>query len=445
MTQYEKMTKTPIPGLIVRLSIPTIIAMMVTNIYNLVDTAFVGTLGTSQSGAVGIVFGFMSILQACGFLFGQGSGSILSRRLGARDEAEASVIASTGFFTAFLSAVVIGIISYLLLDPLVIFLGSTETIAPYAETYIRCIICVAPFMVTTFTLNNLLRFEGRAFYGMIGLMTGAVLNIGGDALFMFVFDMGILGAGLSTAISQVISFCVLLIPFFRGKTQCRLSIRKVRWGGGRIGDIFAVGFPSLIRQGLQAIATILLNSEAGVFGDAAVAGMSIVSRIFMFIFSVSIGVGQGFQPVSGFNYGAKKYSRLRQGFRFTWLFSEVLVVILAGLVFAFSGSLVALFRDDPEVIEIATRALRLQCGAVIFLPFTMVTEMCLQSTGQKLSAAFMSSLRSGLIFIPLLLIMSRLRGLMGIEEAQPLTYVLVFIPAIFVAIHFFRRLPDQDG
>lgn len=442
--QFIQMTQTPIPNLIGRLCIPTIISMLVTNLYNMVDTAFVGTLGNSASGAVGIVFGFMAILQAVGFLFGQGSGSIVSRLLGARDPARASVVASTGFFLALGSGVLISILSFLWLHPLVMLLGSTDTIAPYAQEYIFFILLAAPLMVPSLLLNNLLRYEGRAVLGMVGLMTGALLNIGGDALFLFVFHMGVDGAGLSTALSQAVSFCILLSMFLRGKTQCRLSIRLFSWNFRRILDIGETGLPSLLRQGLSSVSTVLLNGQAGIYGDAAVAAMSIVSRIIMFVYSVMIGIGQGFQPVSAFNYGAGKYRRVRQAFRFTFLLGQGVLTLLTVFLLLCSGNCIQLFRDDLQVIQIGTRALQLQGIALLFLPFSTVTEMQLQSTGQKLSASLLSAMRSGLYFIPALLLLARFRGLKGIQEAQPVAFVLSCITSVFFALWFFHRLPAED-
>ena len=443
-THYDRMTRQPIPTLLLQLSIPTIISMLVTNIYNMADTAFVGRLGTSASGAVGVVFGYMAILQAIGFLFGQGAGSILARRLGAKDAEGATVTASTGFFCALFFSIAAAILSFLFLDPLVRLLGSTETIAPYAKTYIFYILLSAPVMVTSFTMNNLLRYEGKAMLGMIGMMTGALLNIGGDALFMFVFHLGIAGAGLSTCLSQYVGFAILLSMFLRGKTQSRLSLRKVSLGHGRFFDITTTGFPSLLRQGLNSLTTILLNMESAVYGDAAVAAMSIVSRIIFFVFSVALGIGQGFQPISSFNYGARKYGRLRRAFRVTFLVAEAIMALFTLVVYSQSGSMIALFRDDPEVIAIGTRALRLQLLAQLVLPFQMCVEMLHQSTGQRLGAAVLSGCRSGFIFIPLLLILAPLRGLSGIQEAQPLAFLITLIPAFYFAIRYFRELPQED-
>lgn len=443
LSQYEKMTQTPIQSLIIKLSIPTIASMLITNIYNLADTAFVGQLGNSASGAVGIVFGFMAILQAIGFMFGQGSGSIISRTLGKKDVDEASRVASTAFFIALGAGAVIAIFSFIFMDPLVMVLGSTKTIAPYAKTYITFILFAAPFMTASFVLNNILRYEGKAMLGMIGLMTGAILNIICDPIFMFVLKFGIAGAGIATALSQTISFCILLSMFLRKRTSCVLSIRKFTVDIRIILNIMATGMPSLLRQGLGSLATVILNSCAGIYGDEAVAAMSIVSRINFFVFSFALGIGQGFQPVSGFNFGAKKYDRVRKAYWFTLALAEALMIIAMAIVLFNANDLLAVFRDDKRVVEIGLRALNLQCLSMIFLPPCMVTEMLLQSTGERLGASVLSSLRSGIFFIPAILLLSYVRGLAGIQEAQPLANVLGFIPAVIYLVWFLKKLPKE--
>ncbi len=445
MTQYEKMTMTPVPKLIASLSVPTIISMLVTNIYNLVDTAFVGRLGTSASGAVGIVFGFMAIIQAFGFMFGQGSGSIISRALGQKNTESASRTASTGCFGSFMCGAVITVIGFIFIDDIVFGLGSTSTIAPYAKTYVSFILAAAPFMAMSFTMNNILRYEGKAMLGMIGLMTGAILNMVGDPIFMFLMHMGIAGAGLSTCLSQIVSFGILLGMFLTERTESRLSIRHIDFHDISLpANIMATGFPSLLRQGLNSFTTVLLNNNAAVFGDAAVAAMSIVSRITFFVVSVGLGIGQGFQPVSGFNYGAKKYKRLREAYRTTIFMMTVVIMTGVIVVLLNIGGIIGLFRDDPEVIRIGTRALRLQMFTQILLPPCMATEMLHQSTGRKLGATVLSALRNGLFFIPTLLILAHFRGLAGIQEAQPMAQILAFPPSILMGWLFFRKLPDND-
>lgn len=443
--QYNKMINSPVTPLVMKMSVPTIISMLVTNVYNLVDTSFIGTLGTSASGAVGVVFGFMAILQAVGFMFGQGGGSIISRHLGNKAVDKASRIATTALFYSVSIAIVLAILSAIMLDPLVIFLGSTPTIAPYAKTYITYILITAPFQVASFTMNNILRYEGRAVLGMVGLGIGAVLNIGGDALLIFGLDMGIAGAGLSTAVSQFISFCILFYFFISHKTSCRLSIKNESFSIREVTGIATTGFPSLLRQGLNSITTIILNSQAALYGDAAVSAMSNVARIVFFIYSAALGIGQGFQPIGGFSFGAGKFSRLRKAYKVTLVYAEIVVVVISAIVFIFAGDFIGMLRDDPDVVEIGTRALRLQCVSSLFLPVCMVTEMLTQCTGKRVQAITLSALRSGIIFIPLLLILPVYRGLSGIQEAQPLSILIGAIPSAIIAIMFFRKLSRVDN
>ncbi len=442
--QYIKMTETPVQKLVATLAVPTVISMLVTNIYNLVDTAFVGTLGNSASGAVGVVFGYMAILQAMGFMCGQGAGSIMSRSLGTKDVDRATRYTSTGFFMAMLLGAVVGLISLLTLDPLVYLLGSTETIAPYAKTYIFWIILAAPFQTASLTMNNLLRYEGRAKLGMIGLMTGAILNIGGDAILIFGCKMGIAGAAISTAVSQLVSFAILVAMFMSGKTQTRLKLSAVDFKFETVGNIVATGFPSMLRQALNSVATILLNSSAAVYGDAAVAAMSVVARINFFVMSLAIGIGQGFQPVSSFNYGAGKYDRVKKAYWFTFGLSEIILVAVAIPVIIFAEPLIRIFRDDAQVVEYAVRALQLHCLALILVPITMVTEMGFQSTGQRMWATVSSALRSGIIFIPMVLVLPRIRGMAGVQEAQPLSTCIAFFICLFLSGQFLRQVDKKS-
>ena len=430
--QYEKMTTEPVGKLLFTLSVPTIISMMVTNIYNLVDTAFVGTLGTSESGATGIVFSYMAILQAVAFMCGQGAGSIMSRKLGAKDLEEASKYSSTGFFLSFGLGLLMAVFSFLFLEPLLYLLGSTKTIAPYAGTYIFFILLAAPFFTSSLTMNNLLRYEGKAKLGTIGLMIGALINIGADMVLIFGCKLGIAGAGIATAGSQLISFCILLSMFLRGKTQTKISVKYVAGDVQTVWNVAATGFPSLLRQMLNSVAAMLLNKASGMYGDEAVAAMSIVSRVSFFPMAVAIGIGQGFQPISSFNFGAGKISRVRKAFWSAFVGAECVLFLLSVPIFIFAGPVVGQLRDDPKVIELGIRALRLMCIGQLFVPLTMMVEMGFQSIGEKLLASFGSCLRSGLVFIPTLLVLKNLRGMSGVQEAQPLSFVFTFVVCLFL-------------
>ncbi len=441
--QFEKLTQTPIPKLIIELGIPTTISMLVTSVYNMADTFFVGKYGTSASGAIGVVFGLMAIIQAFGFMYGQGAGSISSRALGAKDAERASLYSSTGFFASLFTGLLITVLGLLFLNPLVRLLGSTETILPYARTYAAFILLAAPFMCASCVLNNVLRYEGQAFFAMIGLGFGGLLNIFGDWLLMSRFHMGVMGAGISTAVSQTISFFILLSMFLRGKTSGKIAWKKA---SRNIQDLLLVcktGFPSLVRQGLTSVSTMFLNDRAGIYGDAAVAAMSIVNRICFFTFATALGIGQGFQPVCAFNYGAKKYDRVRKAFFFTLAVGEVFLGTVAVIGMQFTGPLVALFRDDPEVIRIGSVALAAQFAGQLFQPLAVCANMMFQSVGKTGIATLLSMLRSGLFFLPVLLFSSFFFGLAGVQYSQAIADVLTMLVALPFTVVFLKRMKNE--
>ncbi|MCC8014204.1 MAG: MATE family efflux transporter [Eubacterium sp.] len=441
---YKRMTEAPIPGLIISLGIPTTISMLVTNIYNLADTYFVSQIGLSASGAVGIVFGFMAVLQAIGFLFGQGAGSNIAGCLGAKDHKSASIYATTSFVLAFVLSVIIGIFCYIFIEPFLRLLGSTETILPYAKTYVIYIIISGPFTVCGFVMNNILRFEGRANMAMAGLVSGALLNIIGDPILIFKFNLGIAGAGLSTCLSQIISFFLLLYFFVSGKTMCKLSPKNFKPKFNTVWRILTIGFPSLARQGLQSVSTMLLNNCAAFYGDASVAAMSIVSRLTFFVFAVGLGIGQGFQPVCGFNYGAKIYSRVKEAFKFTLFLGEAFLGAVAVVGFIIAPYAIGWFRKDPEVLEIGVLAFRLQCIGLFFQPLAVMCNMTFQSCQKPVLATVSSLMKSGLFFIPVLLIGTKLFGITGIQASQPIADLLTFIAVLPMIIHFFATMPKDS-
>ena len=295
--QYEKMTETPLPKLITSLAIPTIISMLITGFYNAADTYFVSKLGTSASGATGIVFSLMTLIQAVSFCIGMGSGSTISRRLGAQRKKEADMIGSSGLLFGILFGLMLVIFGNLFIEPLMKLLGSTPTILPYAKDYAKYILIAAPFMSASFILNNMLRSEGKANLSMMGIATGAIINIGLDPLFIFVFKLGISGAAIATGISQFISFIILFSFYLRKKTVINISVENFSKDILTYLMILRNGLPSFCRQGLASISTVALNFNAALYGDMAVAAMSIVGKVFMLIFSVLIGYGQGYQPV----------------------------------------------------------------------------------------------------------------------------------------------------
>lgn len=416
--KYIQMTTTPIPKLVCSLAVPTIISMLVTSFYNMADTFFVGKLDTQSTAAVGIVFSVMAIIQAVGFFFGHGSGNYISRKLGSKELEDASAMAANGFYLSLLCGVLIAFCGIIFLNPLSVALGSTPTILPYTRKYLRIILLGAPFMTSSLVLNNQLRFQGRASFAMIGIVTGAVLNIALDPILIFGFHMEISGAAIATVTSQFCSF-VLLILMTRKGGSIVISFKNLKVNTYFLKEIFRGGIPSLCRQGLGSIAVILLNHAAGIYGDAAIAGMSIVSRVTMFANSALIGFGQGFQPVCGFNYGARLFKRVREGFFFCVKYAFVFLIIISALCGIFAPDIVALFRrEDQAVIETGALALRLQCITFPLNAWIVMSNMMLQSIGKALKASIIAGARQGYFFIPLILILPYAFGLLGVQMTQ---------------------------
>ena len=428
--KYKTMTEKPVSSLICRLAVPTIISMLVTSFYNMADTFFVARIGTSATAAVGVSFALMAIIQAFGFFCGHGSGNYISRKMGQHRFDEAQQMAATGFFTALALGTVIFLLGEILIDPLCRILGATETILPYARQYLRLILIGAPYMTASLVLNNQLRFQGSAFYAMVGIASGAVLNIALDPLFIFVFDMGVSGAALATIISQFVGFVLLLKSTTQGG-NLRIRLRNVTFSKYYYSQIINGGMPSLCRQGLGSVATICLNLMAGPYGDAAIAAMSVVGRVMNLAASVVTGFGQGFQPVCGFNYGAFLYDRVKEGFWFCVKVATVILIVLSAAGYLLAPQVIQLFsKNDPQVIAIGTQALRWQCLTFPLCGWITICNMMLQTIGKSFRASLLAMSRQGLFFIPAVLLLPALIGIQGVEIAQPIADVCSFVLAI---------------
>lgn len=442
--KFDRMTKTPIPRLIGELAVPTIISMLVTSFYNMADTFFVGKINTSATAAVGIVFPLMAMIQAFGFFCGHGSGNYISRQLGAHNFEDASKMSATGFVSAFVLGLGILVVGFLFTDPLLRIMGSTETILPYARSYMRIILIGAPYMTASLVLNNQLRFQGSAFYSMIGITTGAVLNIVLDPLFIFVLDMGVAGAALATIISQFVSFCLLIAGTFRGG-NLRLNLKDFSPSLKYYQNIVKGGAPSLFRQGLGSFATVCLNLMAGPYGDAAIAAMSIVTRISQFAASVVIGFGQGFQPVCGFNYGAKLFKRVQEGFWFCVKFCTSVLLVAAVCGWIFSPNLIGVFlKTDPLVIEYGSQALRLQALTFPLVGWITIANMMLQTIGKTVKASLLAMSRQFLFFVPVILTLPGFLGILGIQLSQPIADFCSFLLAVPLSISVLREMSREQ-
>lgn len=438
---YEFLTQAPVSRVILTMAVPTIVSMLVTCFYVIVDTYFVGQLNTQSTAAVGIVFPLMSLIQAIGSFFGHGSGAYMSRELGARRTDNASSMATTGLVYALLIGILIAVVALLFLRPLSLVLGSTPTSLPFTEQYMAIILLGAPFQIASFTLNSQLRMQGNARYAMWGIISGALLNVVLDPILIFACGLQLRGAALATVIGQIVSVAVLLaMCHFRATTGVRLRPRFFSLHWHYVREIVYGGSPSLSRQGLASISVVLLNVAAAGYGDAAVAAMSIVSRVTMFVMAVIVGLGQGFQPFCGYCYGAALYNRLRHGFWFTVRVGFIFLLFFSAVFFCFAEQTIAVFRDDAIVIAVGSTALRWHLAVYPLNAYIMAGNMMLQTTRRPLRANVLSSARKGLVFIPFILILPHLFGLMGIAMCQAVCDVVTFIIAIPIVRSAFREM-----
>ena len=445
--QYIKMTQTPMARLIISLGIPTTLSMMVTSLYNLADTAFVSMIGNDDiTAAVSNLLALMSIIQAIGFTFGMGSGSIVSRLLGKRDRAGADRVAMSSFFAAMVSGLLITTLGFIFLTPFMKLLGSSEEVVLfYSKQYACYILISAPFMCMSFVLNNVLRAEGKAVLSMIGLVVGAVVNVILDPILIFTLNGGVAGAAIATCISQITSFLILLFMFLSGKTIVRLKIRSISRKISVYGDVIGRGFPSFSRQILASLCTVFLMNAARLYGgSAAQAALGVVQKVFMLAFSLSLGIGQGYQPVVGYNYSSKRFDRVRSAYLFTLGFSTTIMIIFASVCAIFAPNLMQMFSLSPEATEIGTLTLRLQCLCMPLLPLNFMASVTYQVVGSKAIAAILSVSRQGLFYIPAVLILPSVWQLFGVECCQAVSDVFAFFFAIPFTFLFFKQIKDQE-
>ena len=432
------MTQTPVQKLIISLGIPTTISMLVTNIYNMADTYFVVGLGESAQGATGILFTLQTIIQAIAFMLGHGSGTFVSKELAEHNPRRASTYVSTAFFTGGAVGLLLMTVGLIFLEPFVTLLGSTKTILPYAKDYGLWVFLGCPFLITSFVLNNNLRYEGKAVYAMVGLTSGGLLNVLLDYIFVVHCGLGVFGAGMATAISQVVSFVLLLIMFTK-MAESKLSIRYVSREAGVYASIVKIGLPSLIRQGLTSLSNGILNNLTKPFGDAAIAAMSIVNRYSSFLMCFTLGIGQGFQPFAAFNYQPKNYTRVKKGLYFTMLMSFAFVGVLATAGFILADDVVRMFQKATDVIEIGTPAVRYASVGLLLSPFFVPINMLFQSTRNAKAASFLALLRSGVVLLPVLFIASSIGGLTGIQLSQPISDVITGLITVPFLIYFVKK------
>jgi putative MATE family efflux protein len=451
-SKYKRMMETPIPKLLFSLAVPTIITMLISAFYNMADTYFIGMLGSaSATAAIGVCFPMMTVLQTVAFMFGQGSGNYIARALGAKKQQEAEEMASTAFFSALITGVLLMALGLSILPQLVVLLGSTPTIVPHAMDYARFILLGTPWLIGSIVLNNQLRLQGNAVFAMVGLMSGGFINIGLDPLFIFTFHMGVAGAAIATMISQMVAFVLLFLGTRRGD-NLRIHVRRFKPAMVIYRGILKGGLPALFRQSIGSFSVILLNTVAAGMGDPVVAAFAIVFRIMNFMQMIIIGLGQGFQPICGFNYGSGRFDRVREAYWFAVKIAFYVLLAGAVIAFIFAPQLVELFlKGYPEVTEIGGLALRLQTIMLPFFSVLMMNSMMLQTIGHTRNASILAVARQGLFLFPALLILPGLFGMTGLQLAQPIAdfcSVILSIPIGLKVLNAFKReelRPAGDG
>ena len=441
--KYDKLANAPVKGLISSLAIPTILSMLVSAIYNMADSFFVGKINTQSVASVGIVFSIMTLLQAIGFFLGNGSGIMVSTLLGEKKKEDAQIYANVAFFTVIFVGIILAVIGLFFSNSIALLLGATKTTIEYASTYLKYILLGSPFILGSFVLNNQLRYQGSALYSMIGILTGSIINIALDPLFIFTFKLEVAGAALATVIGQIVSFFILYFGTFKND-NIRLSIKRFKPTTKVYLTIFKNGLPSLARQGIGTVANIAMNFACAPFGDAVIAGMSVYNRVMFLGMAVVIGYGQGYQPVCSFNFGAKNYKRVYDGYKFLAVVTTIIITVFSIIGFIFAPQLIAVFRDDTDVIAIGAKALRYQSFAMLVTGFCTASNMLMQSLRISAKATILALARQGIFYIPAILILPRMFDITGIALAQPVADILSFVLTIFLVVPTVKKLKTKS-
>ncbi len=446
--QFNKMINTPVKKLILTLGLPTTISMLVTAIYNIADTYYVSNYDTNASAAVGVIFPLMAIIQAFGFMLGMGAGNMISSLLGMKKNNDAQYYGSSSFYCGIFIGILFMIFGLIFIKPLVMFLGAIDESIELGIEYGTYILIGAPLMIGSFIMNNILRSEGKARFSMIGIATGGILNIFLDPLFIYTFSLGVKGAAIATLISQGVSFIIMLFMFIIKKAIITLNPKYIVFKLNTYLEIIKLGFPSLCRQGLASIATILLNNQAGPLGgNAAISAMSITSKIFMVMFSCCLGIGQGYQPVCGYNYFAKRYDRVKEAMLFTFTAGLIFMSILSIILYIFSFEAVSFFTKDQNVIDICIRAVKYQCYFQPLICINVICNMSFQSMRKKGRATLLSCCKQGIFFIPLVFILPKYFGLTGVEITQAAADILTSlfsIPFLISLVKHLNKLKNNE-
>lgn len=437
----EMMLNDPIAKLIPKMAIPTIVAFLINSIYSLADTYFVSSLGTNATAAVSVNSSLDQLIMMMGSMLAVGANSYIARLLGQGDKKKADKVLSTAFFSAMGLGAILMIFGSIFMTPLVRLLGATPTCEQYSIDYARYVLLAAPFMAANFVMNQCLRSEGSAMFSMIGMGFGGILNCILDPIFIFGLDMGVAGASLATAISKVVSFAILIFPYLAHHSVLNLSIRKFNFSKDIITNIVSVGSSSMFRSGLAVVAAIMLNDLAGNISDSVLAGVGVCTKIMMFPFSIILGFGTGFQPVAGYNWGAKRFDRVNESYNFSSKVAVIGALIMAAALAVFAKPIIVLFAGtDPEMLEIGTICMISQCIALPVHAWVAVVNMLCAGLGNAKGALALSTARQGSCFIPTLYLMAWLLGANGIATVQAVADVLTLALAIPIIIGMEKKI-----
>ena len=436
----------PIPKALLALGIPTMIGMLINALYNLVDTYFVGGLGTDQMGAVTVAFPLGQIVVGLGLLFGNGAAAYLSRLLGRGDKDTANKVASTAIYSGVSIGAIVILFSIIFLEPILKQAGAIESVIPYAVTYSRIYIVFSIFNVFNVTMNNIVSSEGAAKTAMCALMAGAVLNVILDPVFIYALNLGVVGAAIATAISQVISTLVYLCYILRKKSVFNFSIKECCFAKEIISEILKIGIPTLIFQLLTSLSIGMINSAAKEYGGSALAAMGPVTKIMSMGTLIVFGFLKGFQPIAGFSYGAKKFDRLREAIRTAVLWSTIFCVIFGFVAAVFSTQIVSLFtKEDAEMVRIGSIALRGNGLSFVLFGFYTVYSFLFLVMGKAAEGCVLGACRQGICFVPVILILPLVLGLSGVLYAQPIADVISAIVTALMAVRLHRELRTAEN
>ena len=436
--KHHKMTTTPVKKLILAMSWPPIICMLVSTAYNLTDTFTMDNANIADTGAIGIVFAYMTMIQAVAFFFGHGSGNFISRSLGRKDRENAKIVAVLGLYLALITGIIIGAVSFIFCDRVLVLLGCTNSILPEARIYFKYIAVATPFIMGSFVISNQMRLQGNGRYGMTGIASGVILNMILDPVFILGMKKGIAGAGLATMISQIFGFVILMIISGK-KDGLVLSLKFFKPTKARLYEIYAAGIPSLMRQGFSSVAAICINNVASGYGDEMVAAISVVTRITFFTNSILMGFGQGFQPICGFNFGARLYQRVKNAFWYCVKIALIFMCVMGAVGFIFAHGIVAFFSEDVKIIETAVIALRFQCLSAPLVGFAILGNMYLQNISKTISAVFTAMTRQGILFIPVLYMLNHFFGITGVLITQMVADICAFIITLFCTLKYINK------